>query len=129
MCSDAVSCELVDASAAACRRNRLECDALGNDGCYPTQVSYARSELTSLEQALVSPAFDLSASSGTVVLSFSYVPFNVGDTYFQSRQGVPASSWERITQEVRVQLCGADCQLEASWQDASLSGGQVASLW
>lgn len=127
-CGEAVACERVDPNAAACRAKRLECDALGVDGCYPTPIAYQRSELTDLEQSLVSPELDLSRVGGPVVLSFAYVPFRVGETYFESRQGVPASEWQRRPQEVVVELCAGGCEREEAWVAATLLRGGLASF-
>lgn len=128
VCGEAVNCEITDPNAAACRQRRQECDQLGNDGCYPTPIRYERSELLPLEQALVSPEYDLSSRAGGLVLVFSYVPFQVGEDYFESQQFVPASMWMRRTQEVRVELCAGDCTMPASWRPAMVPNGETASF-
>lgn len=129
VCGEATNCERVDPSAARCRAKRLECDALGNDGCYTTATRYDRSELTPGEQALVSPEVDLSGRAGEVVISFAYVPFGVGETYFESKQGIPAGMWQNRPQEVVVELCGERCEEASSWQAGTLRGsGEAVSI-
>lgn len=128
VCDEARSCELVDPSAAECRARRLACDGLGLDGCYPTPIRYDRSQLSELEQALVSPAVDLSGRGGRLILSFAYVPFGVAERYFESRQGVPASMWRQRDQELVVELCGANCAQDASWQEGLRPDGERASV-
>ena len=129
VCNEAESCERVDPSAATCRAKRIACDDLGDTGCYPTPTEYQRSELVPLEQALVSPPYDLSSERGrTVVLSFAYVPFSVGEQYFESQQGVPASMWLRRTQELVVELCPGSCEADSAWVVGMLIQGGVAAL-
>lgn len=128
VCGQAASCARIDPNAADCRNDRRRCDALGDDGCFPTPVGYARSELSEAEQALTSPPLGLAPGAADVVLAFTYVPFRVGRTYFESRQGVPASMWQRRTQEVLVQLCSSGCEAPDAWVDAEAWSGGAASL-
>ncbi|MEL6186986.1 MAG: hypothetical protein AAFU79_20360, partial [Myxococcota bacterium] len=126
VCREARTCERI--TPEECGALRTECDALEGDGCYPTPIRYPRSQLRALEQSLVSPEIDLAGVSGALVLSFAYVPFSVGESYFESEQGVPASMWQRQPQELVVELCGGGCELESNWQLGEQAAGGAASV-
>lgn len=119
VCTDAETCAVGGGSAAECLALEQACDALGVDGCYPVPLGYPRTELTDGEQALESPAIDLSSASGDVVLEFTYVPFNVGVDYTRPEQGVSACDWQTRAQQIRIQLCGGSCAAPDSWVDAA----------
>jgi hypothetical protein len=107
--------------------DKAACDAQGNAGCYKVPVALQRNALTDDEQALTSPAIDLSAATASLVLELQYVPFDVGDTWRPVLQGQPRETWPSEPQRVRVQLCGADCARPASWVDAAgLDGAPIA---
>jgi hypothetical protein len=128
VCSRASSCLLTDPGSAECRANVADCDAQGNDGCYPTPIHYPRAQLTDLEQSLVSPAIDLSGASGAVTLTFDSVAFNVGERYRPGIQGTPAAQWPEVDQEVVVQFCGGGCETPASWIDGAIPSGARAAF-
>lgn len=107
--------------------DKAACDAQGNGGCYQIPVALQRNALTDDEQALTSPAIDLSAATAPLVLELQYVPFDVGDTWRPVLQGQPRETWPSEVQRVRVQLCGSDCARPASWVDATgLDGAPLA---
>lgn len=109
--------------------HKMRCEMQGANGCYGTPVAVLRSGLTDDEQSLESPEVDLAGETGDIVLELAYVPFNVGRTYTQVVQGVPASQWLKDQpQEVRVQLCASDCAKTESWSDAKFVNGENARL-
>ncbi len=128
VCDAATSCLVNDPGSAACIQNVTQCEALGDDGCFPAAISYGRAVLNDLEQALVSDVVDLSQASGQVVLQFDYVPFNVAETYRPGVQQVAPQDWPVVPQEVRVDLCGGSCESEASWQLGTLDRGGMAVI-
>lgn len=128
ICSDAADCELAMVGTAECANNRAACNALGEDGCYPTPANYPRAQLTDEEQALTSREIDISGAAGDVIIQLDYVPFDVGLTYKVGQQGVDPATWPTEDQEVIVQLCAANCSEAASWSDATLVGGERAVI-
>jgi hypothetical protein len=106
---------------------RAACDSQGNDGYYKVPVALQRNALTDDEQALTSPAIDLSAATAPLVLEFQYVPFDVGETWRPVLQGQPRQTWPTEPQRVRVQVCAADCARPSSWVDATgVDGAPIA---
>ncbi|MEL7369741.1 MAG: hypothetical protein AAFN74_12565 [Myxococcota bacterium] len=123
-CADAQNCARSDPGSAECNRLNDACDAQGAAGCFDVPIDYLRAGLTDLEQALVSPAIDLSsATTGDVVMQFDYVSFDVGVSYFRGEQGVLPSLWQQVPQNVRVQFCSGNCTSESSWVDATQVNG------
>ena len=116
-CGIALACEQDDPGSARCRRAQQTCAAQARDGCFPVPVGFPRAELRPIEQALVSPPLGLTGRE-PVELSFAWVAFGVGETYFESRQGVPSEAWAEVPQEVRVQWCATGCAEEAGWRPA-----------
>ncbi|MEQ8274182.1 MAG: hypothetical protein RMA76_05650 [Deltaproteobacteria bacterium] len=124
-CGESANCRAAMMSTAECADFRNRCLALGDDGCYPTPRNYDRAQLFDLEQALTSPAIDLSAA-GPMQLRFDYVGFNVGVTFKVAEQGTDPAQWETAPQEVVVQFCGANCGQDSSWVDGTLVDGSRA---
>ncbi len=134
-CQDCRTC----AEAQNCRRNndlnrpdcntiKDTCDQQGADGCFEVPVDYLRAQLSDAEQAIASPAVDLSGVEGRVILELDYVSFNVGVSYFPGIQGVPPDMWSEATQSVRIQLCEVSTCGPADWLDATLVRGGRAVL-
>ena len=104
------------------------CDARGEDACYEIPKKIIRTDLNADEQALESPAIDLSAaSSQNLVLSFRFVAFDVGESFVQVVQGLPDSEWKTEEQRVALQFCAGNCSDTENWKDATrLDSSEVA---
>jgi len=109
------------------RQLEMDCQAAGNDACLPVAISIQRSALSDDEQSLESPEISLvGIGEGAPVLSFQYMPFDIGFTYRKVIQGQPRQSWPLVPQQVRVQLCAGSCERSASWVQAKLTNGKDA---
>ena len=127
-CQDAQLCRRTTPGSPECNLLSDACDLQGDDGCYAVPVRYPRAQLFDEEQALTSPAIDLSsATEGDVVLQFDYVSFDVGVSYFPGVQGTPPEQWTEADQNVRVQFCAGTCG-RTDWSDGQLVSGAEAVL-
>jgi hypothetical protein len=128
-CHDAIQCDLSGSMSADCVQAKQTCASQGADGCYPTPIDRPRSVLTDAEQASTSPIVAaLQGVSGSVQLEFDYVPFNVGDKYTLVVQGQPRKNWQRVEQQLLVQLCADHCDNPMSWVTGKLRDGSDASI-
>lgn len=131
-CRDCYACsELADCilGGQSCPEAKQTCEAQGNAGCYPTPVNYPRAQLTEAEQSLTSAPLPMVAgAAGELTLEFSYVPFNVGRTYAVGVQNQAPPLWPRVEQELLVQFCAANCEVESSFTTAQFADGRPVSL-
>jgi hypothetical protein len=127
-CRDAVRCDLDKPGSSDCIMLHDACDAQGANGCFGTPVARPRSQLTDKEQSLLSPAIALGGLAGELVLELQYVPFDVGEQYRVVQQGVDPSMWAVAPQEVVLEMCGGNCNAEASWMSVTTVSGAMATF-
>ena len=115
------------------------CEMQGDNGCFATPVNVLPNVLSDDEQSIESPRVDLSQASGEVVLQFSYVPFNVGDTFALTVQGTaayargPVSGQQRSTTRsaVLARFCSASAagRPTPECSRSSPGGWPTATAW
>ncbi|MBK8014263.1 MAG: hypothetical protein IPK13_23305 [Deltaproteobacteria bacterium] len=140
VCKDASECRGTDSEfTPECQAKIRDCDGLGEDGCFSAPRRYP-ADLTDDEQSIESNPIDLADVSGTLVLQFDSVSFDIGDTYVISplsptthegcvSETVGERTVTRCPEEVLVQLCARDCADPASWVDGTFAKtGEVARL-
>ncbi len=116
------TCELAEMERGACPEctdiwGPLQdlCDSQGAQACVQGAVFVNRAILDEAEQALVSPVINLQGVAGDLRLSFQYIPFRIGATFFPVADEGPAP------QLVQIAFCGGACENEASWIDSGVT--------
>lgn len=97
------------------------CDTQGPMACVQGPVLVNRGNLKESEQAVVSPILNLQGVTGDLRLTFQYIPFKVGPSFYLYSSNDPEDLLDPTNaegvypQEVRVQFCGGGCESESNW--------------